>query len=47
MLTRADIPHKRIFESDPPYDGQLMSIGIRPMERDRLRKLLSSLPLVK
>lgn len=47
LLLQAKIPHKRIFESDAPYDGELMAIGIYPMERDVIRKLLSNLPLVK
>jgi hypothetical protein len=46
-LLKAKIPHNRIFETDHPYDGQLMAIGIPPMPRRKLKRLLSSLPLVK
>jgi hypothetical protein len=47
-LREAEVPHTVIREPDPPYDGQLMAIGIRPTrERDRIRRITSSLPLVR
>ena len=46
-LFASGIKHKRIIESDRPYENQLMAIGIVPMERSKVKALLSSLPLVK
>ena len=43
-LWRAKIPCHRVFE----VDGQLMSVGVAPTtDRDAVRKVLSSLPLVR
>ncbi len=36
-----------IHEPDAPYGGQLMAIGIRPLLRSRIGRLLSELPLLK
>lgn len=36
-----------IREPDAPYFGQLMSIGIKPQPREKIRKLLSNLPLYR
>jgi hypothetical protein len=47
MLEDAGIEHKRVVECDFPYGGQLMAIGIKPIERGRLKKYLSKLPLLK
>ena len=41
------IKHKRIIESDAPYTGQLMALGIPPGPRSMLNKHLSSLRLVR
>ncbi len=47
-LTDAMIPFHGIVESDKPYTGQLMSIGLYPTrDRDAVRKVLSSLPLLR
>ena len=47
-LWDSEVPHKLILEPDAPYDGQAMAIGIFPTtDRDRVRRLTSSLPLVK
>lgn len=46
-LFSAGVKHKRIIESDEPYANQLMAIGIFPMERDKVKSILSSLPLVR
>jgi hypothetical protein len=44
LLTKADIAHRLIMECD----GEPMAIGLSPTkDRDRIRKVLSSLPLVK
>lgn len=36
-----------IREPDEPYCGQLMTIGIKPQPRGKIRKLLSNLPLYR
>lgn len=47
-LWDAEVPHKVIMEPDTPYDGQAMAIGLFPTtDRDRVRRLTSSLPLVR
>jgi hypothetical protein len=46
-LFEAGIPHKRIIESDAPWTGQLMAIGIPPMLRTKLKSLLSQIPILK
>ena len=46
-LFKNGISHKRIFEPDAPYNGQLMAIGVCPGDRKILRKHLSQLPLLK
>jgi hypothetical protein len=46
-LKAAGIPHRAIREPDPPYVGELMAIGIHPIAGEEVRRLLSSLPLVK
>lgn len=46
-LTKNGIIPKLIVENDAPYTGQLMAIGIPPMPRSKLKKLLSDLPLLK
>lgn len=47
QLFLAGIAHKRIVESDAPYNGQLMALGLKPTWRSSLKKHLSSLPLLK
>ncbi len=46
-LELAQVPLRRIEESDPPFTGQLMAIGLVPGEKGVLRRYLSSLPLLK
>lgn len=46
-LARSSIPHTCIYEPDPPYCGALMAIGLRPDRKEVLKRLLSSLPLLK
>lgn len=41
------IPHTLIKEVDPPYHGQAMAIGALVSDRSEIRKLTSSLPLLK
>lgn len=46
-LKLAGIERHLIIEVDPPYTNQAMAIGIPPMDRRLLKKLLSSYPLLK
>lgn len=47
-LWDAEVPHTAIREPDPPYNGQLMAVGIWPTEdRQRIRRVTSDLPLVR
>jgi hypothetical protein len=47
-LGEHSLTHKLIMESDGPYAGQAMALGIRPTrDRAAVRKAVSSLPLVK
>ena len=41
-----EIPHALIVESDAPYTGQAMAIGIPPMNRKILKPFLSNYALV-
>lgn len=47
QLRLAGVSFRCIFETDAPWNGQLMAIGIEPGPRSKLRKLLSSLPLYR
>lgn len=46
-LHAAGIEFVAVREPDPPWGGQLMAIGVRPMLRREVRRHLSSLPLLK
>ena len=46
-LLRERIPFTPIFESDEPYRGALMALGLRPARKETLKRHLSSLPLLK
>lgn len=46
-LTEAGFPLTLAIESDEPYTGQAMAIGIAPTDRGALKKYLSSLPLLR
>ena len=46
-LFQAGISHRRILESDAPYSGQLMALGIKPGWRSELRRHLSHLQLLR
>lgn len=46
-LRGADIAHRLVVEGDGPYASQPMALGVEPTsDRGRVRKVLSSLPLV-
>lgn len=46
-LISQNIPHAAIRETDAPWCGQLMAIGIAPCDRSLVRKEVSQLPLIK
>lgn len=46
-LRSASAPHAAIRESDAPYEGQLLAIGLAPAPRNVVRRLVSSLPLLR
>ncbi len=46
-LRHAGVEFVCIFETDPPWSGQLMAIGVRPARRSKMRKLFSSIPLYR
>ena len=46
-LQAAGIRHKQIRESDEPYRGELMALGLEPAPRSVLKKYLSSLRLLR
>lgn len=46
-LEAASVPHTTITESDPPYVGELVAVGVNPTERRKVKKYLSSLPLLR
>jgi hypothetical protein len=45
-LVQAGLPHQLIVEADAPYTGQAMALGIEPMERRALKKILGRYPLI-
>lgn len=47
-LKSAEAPHTVIVESDEPYDGQAMAIGLELVrDRTKARSCLSCLPLLQ
>lgn len=46
-LKTAGIAHCTFHEPDAPYFGAATALGIQAGTRDKLRKLLSGLPLLK
>jgi hypothetical protein len=46
-LSEAGIAHRNVRESDEPYSGELMAIGVFPQPRSKLRRYFSTLPLVR
>jgi hypothetical protein len=46
-LKDAGIDHTAIREPDAPWNGELLAIGITPCDRRSVRKIVSSLPLLK
>lgn len=46
-LIKAGISLRPIVECGGEYDGQLMAVGCQPCERDKIKRCLSDLPLVR
>lgn len=46
-LRGANIEHVNVIESDAPYEGQLLAIGVAPRRKEMLRRHLSSLALLR
>lgn len=46
-LCEADVDFVAVCEPDPPWNGQLTAIGLRPTRREVVRRYLSDLPLLK
>jgi len=46
-LTASNIPFRSIRENDPPFEGELMAIGVQPGERRNLKKYFSRLQLLR
>jgi peptidyl-tRNA hydrolase len=47
FLTAAGVVHHLVIEDTDPFAGQAMAIGVTPSPREPLRRLFSSLPLVR
>lgn len=46
-LEKSGVACRRIVESDHPYVGQTMAVGVCPGRKEILRKHFSSLPLLR
>lgn len=46
-LAAAGVRFSAIRESDPPYNGELLALGIEPRPKAEVRPLVSSLPLLR
>lgn len=46
-LEAAGVQFVRIHEPDPPWNGTLTALGIRPQRKEELRRHLSSIPKLK
>lgn len=46
-LRSAGVDFVAIHEPDPPWNGQLTALGLRPTRKEAVQKQLSSLPLLK
>lgn len=46
-LAQLGVPHHLVREPDPPYHGAATAIGLPPQPREPVRRLLSSLPLLR
>jgi len=46
-LLAKGIPHAAVRESDEPYSGQLMAIGVAPCDRSLVREEMRKFSLIK
>lgn len=46
-LTAASVPHRTIFEPDPPFLGEVMAIGITPAARHLIKPYVRRLSLLE
>jgi hypothetical protein len=46
-LEAAGIAIVRVHEPDPPYQGTLMAVGVKPARKEVVRRHVSSLPLLR
>jgi len=46
-LKLAQVEHVVIDEPDPPFNGELMAIGLAPKTKEVARRYVSSLPLLR
>lgn len=46
-LAHAGLPHHMMIESDKPYSGQAMAIGLPPCDRRLVKPHLSRFPLLR
>ena len=46
-LAEADVRHVLVHEPDEPWRGALMAIGVVPSSRERVRRFVAHLPLVR
>lgn len=47
MLNDESIPHRLIREPDAPFNGAATALGILPLPRERVRRLLAKYPLLR
>jgi len=46
-LTSESVPHSPIIENDPPYENQLMAIGITPARKEEIYPYVRKFELLK
>jgi peptidyl-tRNA hydrolase len=46
-LKLARVPFVAITETDAPFAGQLMALGLTPQRKEDVRRFVSSLPLLR
>ena len=46
-LKLAQVPFVAITETDAPFGGQLMALGLVPQRKEDVRRFVSSLPLLR
>ena len=46
-LEAAGVPVVRVHEDDAPFCGALMALGLPPARKEKRKRLLSSMPLLR